>query len=65
MKTKIQKSEKTMCFSREKFSALINEERKKWLYYKTAAKTIQQRIRAVNLQYSSGEVMRNPYRQAV
>ena len=65
MKTKIEKSEKTICFSREKFSAHINEEQKKWFYYKTAAKTFQQRIRAVKLQYSSGDVMRNPYRQAV
>ena len=65
MKTKIEKSEKTICFSREKFSAHINEEQKKWFYYKTAAKTIQLRIRAVTCTYSSGYVMRNPYRQAV
>ena len=65
MKTKNEKSEKTICFSREKFSAHINEEQKKWFYYKTAAKTFQPRIRAMLLQYSPREVMRNPYRQAV
>ena len=65
MKTKIDKSEKTIGFIGEKFSAHINEEQKKWFYYKTAAKTFQPRIWAVKHQYSSGEVMRNPYRQAV
>ena len=54
MKTKIEKSEKTICFSREKFSVSQNEEQKNWFYYKTAAKTIQLRIRAVLFQYSSG-----------
>ena len=52
MNTKIEKSEKNICFSREKLSAHINEEQKKWFYYKTAAKTFGQRIRAVYLQYS-------------
>ena len=44
MKTKIQKSEKTICFSRENTSAHQNEEQKTWFYYKTAAKTFGQRI---------------------
>ena len=54
MKTKIEKSEKTICFSREKFSAHINEEQKKWFYYKPAAKTFGPRIRAVKFTYSLG-----------
>ena len=65
MKTKNEKSEKTICFSREKFCEFLKRYLKKWFYYKTAAKTFCLRIRAVNLTYSSGEVMRNPYRQAV
>ena len=65
MNTKIEKSEKNICFSTEKCFEYLNHDIKKWFYYKTAAKTFGQRIRAVNLQYSSGEVMRNPYRQAV
>ena len=52
MKTKIEKSEKTIGFIGEKFSAYIIEEQKKWFYYKTAAKTFQQRIRAVSFTYS-------------
>ena len=54
-----------MCFSKEMVFEYLNHDIKKWFYYKTAAKTFQQRIRAVELTYSSGEVMRNPYRQAV
>ena len=52
MKTKIEKSEKTICFSREKNSESQNEEQKHWFYYKTQAKTIQPRIRGSGLQYS-------------
>ena len=53
MKTKIQKSEKTMCFSREKKSAQQNEEQKHWFYYKTAAKTFQPRIRGLCYNHSA------------
>ena len=65
MNTKIEKSEKTICFSKEKFWPRLKRDLKNWFYYKTRLKTFQQRIRAVKLQYSSGDVMRNPYRQAV
>ena len=65
MKTKFEKSEQTMCFSRDIFFEYINHYFKTWFYYKTAAKTFQLRIWAVDLQYSSGGVMRNPYSQAV
>ena len=60
MNTKIEKSEKSMCFSRENIFEYLKRYIKKWFYYKTAAKTIGLRIRAVNFQYSSGDVMRNP-----
>ena len=52
MKTKNEKSEKTIGFIGEKFSAHINEDQKKWFYYKTAAKTFDLRIRAVSFTYS-------------
>ena len=52
MKTKIEKSEKTIGFIGEKFSPHINEEQKKWFYYKTAAKAFGQRIRGLGRQYS-------------
>ena len=57
--------EKTICFSREKFFECLK--RYTFLDFdgKTAAKTFQQRIRAVGFTYSSGDVMRNPYSQAV
>ena len=45
MKTKKQKSEKTVCFSREKIFEYINEDLKKWLIYKTAAKTFSRLFR--------------------
>ena len=54
MKNKIEKSEKNICFSTEKFSEYLKRYLKKWFYYKTAAKTFHLRIRAVGLQYSSG-----------
>ena len=65
MKNKIEKSEKNICFSREKFSESQNDKQNFATSGKTRMKTIGLRIRAVKLQYSSGDVMRNPYRQAV
>ena len=43
---------KNHLFFQRKILASCMEEEKNWFYYKTAAKTIGPRIRAVNLQYS-------------
>ena len=56
MKTKTEKSEKTMCFSREKFLSNSFYWTKKWFYYKTAAKTFQQRIRGLVHNHSEDEL---------
>ena len=52
MNTKIEKkSEKTICFSREKFFECLKRYTFLAAVYKTAAKTFQKRIRGLELQY--------------
>ena len=64
MKTKTQKSEKPFVFPEKKIGLMYGRT-KKWFYYKTAARTFGPRIRGLSTQYSPGEIMRNPYSQAV
>ena len=62
----MQKSEKTIGFTVKNFTKEQKPLEKQWFFEKKGRKTnFGRRIRAVNLQYSSGAVMRNPYRQAV
>ena len=61
----IEKSLKKHMFVQIRNLALCMEEQKTLFFYKTAARTFKQRIRGPALQYSPGEIMRNPYRQAV
>ena len=66
MNTKNEKSEKSIGFTVKNFT----KEQKPFVFQcffeKKGRKTnFGQRIRAVHFTYSSGDVMRNPYRQAV
>ena len=62
----MQKSEKSIGFTMKMFKKVKKPFVVQWFFEKRGRKTnFQPRIRAVQLQYSSGDVMRNPYRQAV
>ena len=52
MKNKIEKSEKTICFSRENFFPRLKQEGFFDTSGKTRMKTIQPRIRGLSLSYS-------------
>ena len=66
MKTKIEKSEKTIGFTVKNCKKEQKPFENQCFFEKKGRKTNSHlRIRAVELQYSSGDVMRNPYSQAV
>ena len=61
----MQKSEKTIGFTL-KMITKVKKNVLQWFFEKKGRKTdFQQRIRALGFPYSSGYVMRSPYRQAV
>ena len=63
---KMQKSEKTIGFTVKNFKKEQKPLENQCFFEKNGRKTnFGQRIRAVQFTYSSGDVMRNPYRQAV
>ena len=66
MKTKIEKSEKTIGFTVKNCTKEQKPFENQCFFEKKGRKTNScLRIRAVTCTYSSGYVMRNPYRQAV
>ena len=63
---KLQKNENTIGFTVKIVKKEQKPLEKQWFCFFKGRKTnFGRRIRAVKLQYSPGEVMRNPYRQAV